>query len=487
MHSPTEVLEDKRRIVLRAVWPLCLLAMLVYGCSAPRGAFEGSSATAPVYIPGQPNFSMEAISTLRDEQTGLDLYLSLPQMSLSFIKQGEGFVGAYETVLQVRDRVDQMVVYEIDWRDTVRVETNEETQVYEPLRSHHRVGVPPGQYIIECTVEDLFSRTTAVRRQGLTVFPLQNGPPALSRIRLEGKRQGEAFSPIVNLHIPNNLDSLRAVVELYNADEEEYVDVRLVLLRFRTDNSVAIQPYWITPMFGSLEYRGVKFGREDTIQVTGRTLRGVAEEVVLEFNLPDLDDGIYRMFVDAGVPSVGEETDENLRALLHRERDLSVKGHGFPHVQTLDQLIESLAYIAYNREIDEILEAATPEQRRARFEQFWADLGETEEVTTDLIQQYYSRVEDANLLFTSYKEGWKTDRGMVYVVLGAPLYVENTFDTQIWYYAYNDNDPRHTFVFRRIRSSSINPAFHNYVLARQPYYERIWVRAVDRWRSGTIL
>ena len=35
-----------------------------------------------------------------------------------------------------------------------------------------------------------------------------------------------------------------------------------------------------------------------------------------------------------------------------------------------------------------------------------------------LIAIYYNRIQNANLHFTTFKEGWKTDRGMIYVVFG---------------------------------------------------------------------
>ena len=60
------------------------------------------------------------------------------------------------------------------------------------------------------------------------------------------------------------------------------------------------------------------------------------------------------------------------------------------------------------------------------------------------MDEYYARVEYAKKNFQSFLEGWRTDRGMVYIRFGPPQNVErHPFDSdnkqyEIWYY-YNQN------------------------------------------------
>ena len=51
-----------------------------------------------------------------------------------------------------------------------------------------------------------------------------------------------------------------------------------------------------------------------------------------------------------------------------------------------------------------------------------------------LMRSYFRRVELANRYFTSYKEGWKTDRGMIYIVFGRPDEVFLFDDREVWNY-----------------------------------------------------
>ena len=53
---------------------------------------------------------------------------------------------------------------------------------------------------------------------------------------------------------------------------------------------------------------------------------------------------------------------------------------------------------------------SNPHPRQA-VDGFWIERAANEERTRMLIRKYYTRVQDANRFFSSYTEGWRTDRG----------------------------------------------------------------------------
>jgi hypothetical protein len=60
------------------------------------------------------------------------------------------------------------------------------------------------------------------------------------------------------------------------------------------------------------------------------------------------------------------------------------------------------------------------------------------------MEEYYRRVAFANRSFTTFRDGWKTDRGMVYIILGPPDEIERRPFNRgnkpyvVWsYYRYN--------------------------------------------------
>ena len=99
------------------------------------------------------------------------------------------------------------------------------------------------------------------------------------------------------------------------------------------------------------------------------------------------------------------------------------------------------------------------------------------------MKKYYTRVQDANIIFSSFKEGWKTDRGMMYIVLGPPNKVSKTKFQEIWTYGELNNRNSITFSFVKV----INPFTDNdYYLLRNEMLKDIWYQAVDAWRQGKV-
>jgi GWxTD domain-containing protein len=94
------------------------------------------------------------------------------------------------------------------------------------------------------------------------------------------------------------------------------------------------------------------------------------------------------------------------------------------------------------------------------------------------LRSYFKRVESANQLFTSYKEGWKTDRGMIYIIFGMPDEVYAFTDREVWTYK-----KQFDISFNFTKSSTIFDP-DNYVLIRDKKYTEKWYEVIDLWRNA---
>ena len=97
----------------------------------------------------------------------------------------------------------------------------------------------------------------------------------------------------------------------------------------------------------------------------------------------------------------------------------------------------------------------------------------------EFIRNYYRRVEWANFYFTSYKEGWKTDRGMIYMLFGLPDELYKFTDREVWVYKSSSVDAKFNFV----KSSTIFDP-DNYVLIREKKFQETWYEKIDLWRNA---
>jgi GWxTD domain-containing protein len=149
---------------------------------------------------------------------------------------------------------------------------------------------------------------------------------------------------------------------------------------------------------------------------------------------------------------------------------------GFPEIITAGQLRDPLRYITSRKEYDTLMEAVDV---KAAVDAFWLKSARTPERARNLIQKYYSNVEEANRYFTSYLEGWKTDRGLIYIIFGKPTYVYRSKETEEWIYGEPQNRSSLRFTFVQVN----NPFTDNdYMLLRSPTFKEPWFITVQSWR-----
>jgi GWxTD domain-containing protein len=155
-------------------------------------------------------------------------------------------------------------------------------------------------------------------------------------------------------------------------------------------------------------------------------------------------------------------------------------GEDFPKVQSVDDLLEPLAYITTTGEYNKLL---TGQNKKLTVDNFWLNLGKSTSKSKELIRIYYNRVYFANYYFTTNKPGWKTDKGMVYIVYGPPQNMQKTPNSEIWLYYTKGatNTISFTFLYKPTPFS-----IDNFYLQRSESQDWHWREAVDSWRAGLI-
>ena len=152
----------------------------------------------------------------------------------------------------------------------------------------------------------------------------------------------------------------------------------------------------------------------------------------------------------------------------------------FPLVKNLENMIGPMRYISSKKEYAFLNDS---EDKKAAVDDFWLDVAGSNDRARTLINEYFGRVEKANNHFTSYLEGWKTDRGIIYVIYGAPNVVYKNKEYENWIYGEENNMMSTSFIFYKVKNPVSNNDFR---LNRSTTFKSSWYRAVDSWRSGRI-
>ncbi len=151
----------------------------------------------------------------------------------------------------------------------------------------------------------------------------------------------------------------------------------------------------------------------------------------------------------------------------------------FPKVTRPEKLLKPVCYVSTAQEIMDLNAGA---EAKKTLDRYWLNLMYgNEELAKRTIKSYYYRAEEANRLFTSFKEGWKTDKGMVFMVMGAPDRVSRVKDREVWVFNSKANYAEITFNFVRRPNQFVDD---HYELVRYAEYQPIWFSMVETWRTG---
>jgi GWxTD domain-containing protein len=156
-------------------------------------------------------------------------------------------------------------------------------------------------------------------------------------------------------------------------------------------------------------------------------------------------------------------------------------GEHYPKPRLVADLVYPLRYISTSDEYKALLAG---DNIKRNVDNHWLKVGGGAERAKELIMAYYSRVELTNKLFPSYLEGWKTDRGMCYIVYGEPNAVYRSTSTETWVYGEEGIYNSLSLVFTRVSNPFTDSDFR---LNRSNSLKASWYRSVEFWRQGRII
>ncbi|MCB2203735.1 GWxTD domain-containing protein [bacterium] len=174
----------------------------------------------------------------------------------------------------------------------------------------------------------------------------------------------------------------------------------------------------------TLDYHILRRGREVFDQQASQNMKKGHNTFLANIANAGLGVGSYTLNVT--IRRGDDSTDTGVLATVERPFMIEWLTAGAPiSIVDLDEAIDQLRYFAKEDELDYIKEAQDEDERRRRFEQFWERHNPNPGADSNpAMIEYYNRVAYANKHFRHHFEGWKTDRGMVYIIYGPPDYID---------------------------------------------------------------
>jgi GWxTD domain-containing protein len=411
---------------------LLLLVTVSISCEAPRRV--GNQNVAFLYKKEAPAFNPD-YSVVHINDTLSELFFRVPGSQLLYARANSSspFSAKVRLTYRLFDDFDARMIYDTA---SVILTDVENADVMRDLVGSIKFRSEPGlNYILEVTLADLNRN-----RSRKTFLPVEK-TNINSRHNFQAK-DGNSNIPLFRDHIRSN--KIKVSYLFHTRD-------RLYVRYYNKEFGIAAPPYaQVNPR--PFDYRA------DSVF-----------EVSLNDRLAELEiqkHGFYHFQVDSTINREGL-TIFNFTP-------------NFPEVKSVDEMIGPLRYLTTKAEFEEIIGA---ENKKAALDKFWITAAGNPDRARELISIFYNRVQDANLHFSSFIEGWKSDRGMIYIIFGPPNVLYKTSEAENWIYGEEQNMMSMTFNFFRVE----NPfSTNDFALERAPIYKTNWNRAVETWRNGRV-
>jgi GWxTD domain-containing protein len=368
-----------------------------------------------------PEFSIDALSFSGDTLgSRLDVFVQVPFDQLHFLKDSDGFGAKYEVTTTLFASDDRPVT-EKNWVEDVRAATFEESAAKGTYSLTERsFYLQPAKYRLRVRVREVESNKTSQVERFVQVRNFDRDV-SLSDVMIVSRLTENGGKKTIIPSVSDNVGELPhgfyLFFEIYNRTDLDSIDL----------------------VYSILDPKGV----EVAAYSEARRIGAGRSQVFFKIDSLDIPVGSYKLVVEARrAASLQREASEEDSVIGHVERALTVRWAGMPPSLTnLDLAIEQLRYIAKGNELDSIKSARTFEEKQKYFREFWKKRDPTPgSEENELMVEYYNRVDYANKHFGHYVDGWKTDMGMVYIILGAPSSVDRhpfEYDTkpyEVWYY-----------------------------------------------------
>ncbi|MCU0343323.1 MAG: GWxTD domain-containing protein [Ignavibacterium sp.] len=358
----------------------------------------------------------------KDGLSRIDVFIQVPYKNVQFLKSNKGFTAKYSITASVFDSAKNQLIVEKTWSETIDVFDFTLTTSKDNYKlSRKTFDLMPGTYTIRTMLQDKDSKQEAVGESIVKVRSYDN-VISLSDILLitkyDSTKSKNEIIPNISRNVPTSKDRITFYFEVYfkdSVDTERTFEISV----FNSDNE---------NIHKEVYNRNLKPG-------TNKILYSLAQ---FPFEL-----GVYSLRVSV--------LDENSKVIETVAKGFYSHWKGLPAVITdIEKAISQTVYIATPDELEYMEDGENVKEKTKRFLEYWKKKDPSpNNDENEIFDEYFRRISFSNENFSNYIEGWRSDRGMVYTILGAPNNVDRhpfEYDSkpyEVWEYY----DLNRSFVF----------------------------------------
>ncbi len=377
---------------------ILLLMLLVAGCTDQK-INQDKDLTLP-------NFSFVGLSEPLADKANIkvSVHVKIPYTELQFTRVGENYLARYEVGVNILDKDNERLAGKI-WSDSLKLNSYQDTRKTDKtVLAVNSFTVPAAELTINVRVTDLYTKKSRILTDDVDQSNMYSGELALGNILIMDNPSSDKSELLVNQSFYEIIDTLLFKVRLIGE----------------------LHPY-------ELKYQLVVKGEKKLGESLILNHQGAIDSL-LTFVVPLTD----MHFTNYALHLTATDGQEN-RVTTKTNFNVRIRGINFD-VGDLDEAVKQLVYITTESQIREILHGAVDDEL-VKFREFWLSLDPTPGTTeNELMDEYYRRVAFSIEAFSVIQEGWRSDRGMIYILFGPPDEIQRSpFEVdrkpyQVWEY-----------------------------------------------------
>ncbi len=359
------------------------------------------------------NFYFEVLTnkSILAGQSRLDIFIQVPFSSVQFVRNDNSFTASYTVTITLFDEGKENIFFDQNWVERLKTENFEEANSpFSSNYSQRSVDLKPGKYVLFCSIEDGDSKKLSFSESLIQVRafsePLEISD-ALIIDQIIKDKESEQLIPNVSRTVTTNLKEMPVYFEVYSDKNQS-----------------------LTFEYSLKDKKGeVLFTQAEERNVTAGT-----NKILYTFKNPKFHLGDIEVWIS--IKKDGKEIKNYIKIINGRISGLPLS------INNLDDAIDQMAYITSGTNISFIRSSKNSDEKIKKFFDFW-DTKKPNQSSDEnpIMREYYKRVDYANKHFKGLPAGWKSDMGMVYIILGPPDMVErqpmpaNSTAYEMWTYS----------------------------------------------------
>ena len=374
-------------------------------------------------------FADYAVFRYSENKSTVEVYFSVNQSDLKYDFTNGEFVGQANIQINILDKISNKVVFNDVFALLSKVTDTSQTKLKNKLIGQQNFTLPTSEYVVKVTGSDFNNKSKSVTVQ--FDFKLSNydaQKTTLSEIQLASSyskstdnqsifyKNGCEITPNPESLFGMNLNSICYYFEVYSLTKEFTSDNLYVVFTVidSSSNNTVIQN------IKHEKSRSEAFFEIGKIDIDSLT----SGKYLLKVKMLDSTTGFYKE--NSKLFYVYNKSKNNLNESSD-EKSYLISEYKTMSKDNVDDEYDKSIYIRNTPETEEYAKLKTLDEKRKFLFNFWKKRKVNQNSpVNDFKVEYFKRVNDANKYYKQgFMDGWKTDKGRIYVIYGRPSEIEN--------------------------------------------------------------